>query len=153
MPEPQQCGIWATSATYNTAHGSARSLTHWARPGNEPATSCFLVRFVNHWAMKGTTKIKFLLSQKLSFQLTVIRQLWNYWIQVKYHFLRKLPWSPSVKKEPSFITFRRICVLHSIWALPADLLVIHCPLELQKGRGYVLLTKHTAGCRKAFREY
>ena len=28
--------IWATSATYTTAHGSARSLTHWARPGIKP---------------------------------------------------------------------------------------------------------------------
>ena len=32
------------SATYTTAHGNARSLTHWWRPGIEPATSWFLVR-------------------------------------------------------------------------------------------------------------
>ena len=53
-PEPQQCGIRAASATYTTAHGNAGSLTHWARAGTEPATSCFLVRFVNHWATMGT---------------------------------------------------------------------------------------------------
>ena len=29
------------------AHGNARSLTHWARPGNEPATSWFLVEFIS----------------------------------------------------------------------------------------------------------
>ena len=28
MPEPQQCGIRAASATYTTAHGNTRSLTH-----------------------------------------------------------------------------------------------------------------------------
>ena len=31
----------------HTAHGNAGSLTHWARPGIEPATSWFLVRFVS----------------------------------------------------------------------------------------------------------
>ena len=37
-----------------TAHGNARSLTHWARPGIEHATSWILVGFVNHWATMGT---------------------------------------------------------------------------------------------------
>ena len=45
-PEPQQYEIWATSATYATAHGNTRSSTHRARPGIEPATSWFLVGFV-----------------------------------------------------------------------------------------------------------
>ena len=38
----------------HTAHGNTGSLTHWARPGIEPATSRFLVGFINHWAMVGT---------------------------------------------------------------------------------------------------
>ena len=46
-PQPQQCGIWAPSATYTTAHGNAGSLTHWARPGIEPASSWMLIRFVS----------------------------------------------------------------------------------------------------------
>ena len=55
MPEPQQqLGIQAVSTTYTTAHGNARSLTHWARPGIEPATTWFLVGFVNHGAWTGT---------------------------------------------------------------------------------------------------
>ena len=54
MPEPQQLGIWATFVTYITAHSNAGSLTQWARPGMEPATSWFLVRFVNHCATTGT---------------------------------------------------------------------------------------------------
>ena len=51
---PQQHGIRATSVTYTTVHGDARSLTHWVRPWIEPASSWILVGFVNHWAMKGT---------------------------------------------------------------------------------------------------
>ena len=54
MPEPQQRQILDESVTYTTAHSNARSLTHGARPGIEPATSWFLVGFVNHWAMVGT---------------------------------------------------------------------------------------------------
>ena len=31
--------------------GNTGSLTHWAKPGIKPATSWFLVRFINPWAM------------------------------------------------------------------------------------------------------
>ena len=54
MSEPRQRGIRAASATYATAHSNAGSLTHWARAGIEPATSWFLVGFVNHCATTGT---------------------------------------------------------------------------------------------------
>ena len=47
LPQPQQCQIWATSATYTTAHSNAKSLTHWVKSGIKPATSWFLVRFVS----------------------------------------------------------------------------------------------------------
>ena len=47
MPEPQQRQIQAVSMTYTTARGNARSLTHWARPGIEPATSWFPVGFIS----------------------------------------------------------------------------------------------------------
>ena len=57
MPEPQQCGIGASSVIYTTAHGNTGSLTHWARPGTEPVTSWFLVGFVNHCATTGTPHI------------------------------------------------------------------------------------------------
>ena len=39
--------IWAMSVIYTRAHGNTRSLTHWARPGIEPASSWILVRFVS----------------------------------------------------------------------------------------------------------
>ena len=46
-PTPQQWGVWATSATYTTAHSNTRSLTHWVRLGIQPASSWILVRFVS----------------------------------------------------------------------------------------------------------
>ena len=49
-PQPQLRQIWASSVTYTTGHGNARSLTHWSRPGIEPTSSWVLVRFFNHWA-------------------------------------------------------------------------------------------------------
>ena len=36
----------ATSPTYTTAHSNTRSLTHWARPGIESASSWILVKFI-----------------------------------------------------------------------------------------------------------
>ena len=43
---PQQYQIWASSVTYTTARGNPGSLTHWASPGIEPASSWLSVRFV-----------------------------------------------------------------------------------------------------------
>ena len=40
-------GIQASSSTYTTAHGKARSLTHGERPGIEPETSWLLVGFIS----------------------------------------------------------------------------------------------------------
>ena len=48
---PQQRRIRAASATYTTAHGNATSLTHWARPGIEPASSqqqCWVLNLLSH---------------------------------------------------------------------------------------------------------
>ena len=46
IPQPQQCQIQTSSATYTIAHGNAVSSTHWARPGIEPSMSWILVGFV-----------------------------------------------------------------------------------------------------------
>ena len=43
VPQSEQHHIQATSVTYPTALCNARSLTHWARPGIEPASSWILV--------------------------------------------------------------------------------------------------------------
>ena len=47
MPQPYHHQIQAMAATYITAHGNTRSLTHWARPGIRPTTSSFLVGFIS----------------------------------------------------------------------------------------------------------
>ena len=47
MPWSQQCQIWASSATYTTAHGNVGSLPHWARPEIEPESSWIRVGFVS----------------------------------------------------------------------------------------------------------
>ena len=39
--------IQATSATYTTAHGNTRSITHCRRPGIKSSSSCILVRLVS----------------------------------------------------------------------------------------------------------
>ena len=44
--QSQQHQIWSASAAYTTAHGNARFLTHWGRPGMEPLSSWIIVGFV-----------------------------------------------------------------------------------------------------------
>ena len=46
-PQPQQCEIRAASVTYTTAQWNAGSLTHWVRPGIEPASSWMQARLVS----------------------------------------------------------------------------------------------------------
>ena len=60
------------SAIYTTAHGNARSLTHWTRAGIKPATSWFLVGFVSvapqqellFWEFKITARVAQLMSDR-----------------------------------------------------------------------------------------
>ena len=50
-PQPWQHRIWHTPATYATAYGNARSLTHWARPEIEPTSSqrqCWIFNLLSH---------------------------------------------------------------------------------------------------------
>ena len=46
--------IGAAVTGLHHSHSNVGSLTHWARPGIEPTSSWILVRFLNHWAVKGT---------------------------------------------------------------------------------------------------
>ena len=52
--QPKQCEIWAASVTYITAHGNARALIHWARPGSKLTSSWILLGLVTHWTIMGT---------------------------------------------------------------------------------------------------
>ena len=50
-PQPQQRQIRVAFATYTTAFGNTRSLTHWARPGTEPTSSqtlCQVLSLLSH---------------------------------------------------------------------------------------------------------
>ena len=61
--QPQQCGTQVVSVAYTTAHSNTRSLTQWAKPGIEPASSWILVGFINCWAMKSIPHSYFLKEQ------------------------------------------------------------------------------------------
>ena len=53
-PQPQECHIWATSMTYDAAHGNTGSLTHWMRPGINPMCSWILGGFTTCSAKTGS---------------------------------------------------------------------------------------------------
>ena len=60
MPQPRQRQIQATSAIYTAACGNAGSLTHWARPGIEPASSRILIGFISTELQRELLKIFFI---------------------------------------------------------------------------------------------
>ena len=60
--QPQQHRIWATSVTYTTALGNTGYLTHWARPGMEPASSWTAWTSFLPWASLSTL-IRFLTAE------------------------------------------------------------------------------------------
>ena len=47
--------IRAASSSLHHSHSHTRSLTHWARPGIQPASSWTLVGFLTPWAATGTS--------------------------------------------------------------------------------------------------
>ena len=51
---PARGQVGATAAGLHHSHGNTGSLTHWVGPEIQPASSWFLVGFLNHWATKGT---------------------------------------------------------------------------------------------------
>ena len=46
--------IRAMAISLHHSHSNTRSLTHWVRPGLEPASSWILVGFLTPWATRGT---------------------------------------------------------------------------------------------------
>ena len=57
MPQPQQCQIWAASMAYTEACGNAGSLTQWARPGMELASSKTLCQVPNLLSHNGNSSL------------------------------------------------------------------------------------------------
>ena len=60
--------IKAAAASLHHSHSHARSLTHWAGPGIEPASSWILVKFSYHWATTGTPYVCLFKSSPLNSQ-------------------------------------------------------------------------------------
>ena len=73
--------IWATSATYATACGNARSLTYWARPRIEPTfwlTLCQVINPLNHNGNSFSPFFKVLLKPTSPIQASLITDtLWT----------------------------------------------------------------------------
>ena len=59
MPQPQQSWIRIASVTYAAASNNVRSLTQWAGPGMEPASTLqgHNIRFLTYWTTIGTPLI------------------------------------------------------------------------------------------------
>ena len=68
--QPQQHRIQVTSVACAIACGKAWSLTHWARPGMEPASLWIPIGFLIHWTTKETPnfKSKYILKRKITFE-------------------------------------------------------------------------------------
>ena len=77
--QPQQHQIWAASVTYNTACGSAKSLTHWVRPGIE-LTSLWILCWVLNWLGHNRNSL-----HSLTFNLCVSFTL--KWVSCRQHIV------------------------------------------------------------------
>ena len=69
--QPQQCWIWAISATYAIAFSNARSLTHWVRPGIGPLSSWILCQVLKPLSQKGNPQAPFFTTAK------ALRHCWS----------------------------------------------------------------------------
>ena len=97
-PQPQQHRIQAL--TYTTAHGSAGSLTQWARPGIRPISSWILVTFINYWAMMGTPGLLNILSPMLNPTAQGGKKKWlsKYYCSFTIHLvIQELQWRCSMR--------------------------------------------------------
>ena len=101
----------ASSVTYTTAHGNAGSLTHWATPELEPASSQILVRFITaepRWELplsvslstqrKGTRQFKLTFTRKFSMKTDIISDI----CYVQCPWPKKLKWDTQLVYKPVF---------------------------------------------------
>ena len=108
-------------ATYDTAHGNIRSLTHWARPGIEFASSWILVGLITakpqrellHWFWPGPC-FSFVLmiwiicwhALAASMSHNILVDSWYYYY---YVVILKLSFFPN--PVPTFLLYWQICPL------------------------------------------
>ena len=64
-PQTQQCCVQTASVTYVAAHGNTRSLTHWLRPGIEPASSWTQCRIPNLLSYNRNSRINISTDQEI----------------------------------------------------------------------------------------
>ena len=122
-PRPQQHRIWASSVIYTTAHGNAKSLTHWARPGIKSTSSWILVGFVSaapqwelpklykrgHWHCQ-YWELHFHIAQW--FLCPILKLFELMWLNEKLPII--MPWT---WKGPEFIYVLRPLKFLSFWLL------------------------------------
>ena len=89
MPQPHE--IQTMSVTYTTAHGNARSLTHWARLGIELVSPRILTRKVRyHWATTGTPSMQLIFKWIFSRNISPSRN--NIMTISCTSFINSIPW-------------------------------------------------------------
>ena len=121
MPQPQQHPIWAASATHTAAHGNAESLTHWARPELEPASSWIPVRVVTTDPRRELLSYLYpyyLLNLLTPFGCMSKSSSHNYW----WHRLRQM----TVFTNPSFSAGAMFCrdLVIQLYPPPARVLTL-----------------------------
>ena len=82
--------IGAAAACLHHSHGNARSVTHWARPGIEPASLWMLARFLTHWSTTGTPIMDVLNSGAMLYIIThESRKSWGVYANIISKIVRK----------------------------------------------------------------
>ena len=110
QPTPQlwQHWIWTTSVTYTAACSNARSLTHWVRPGLQPASLQRLHWVLNAQSHNGNSKILYFSCKLLLYLFRNFRLEENIFASFLLRWdilpnLNKIPLHSKKKKNPNFI--------------------------------------------------
>ena len=105
--------------------GSTRSLTHWVRPGIQPASSWILVVFLTHWATIGTPKSCWFLSESRSFPLAqwVRTPTAVAWVATEVRF-PSLPWCSGLKEPALPQLWHRLAAVAWIQSLTHELHIL-----------------------------
>ena len=99
--------IWDLRCIWDltTAHSNTRSLTHWARPGIDPASLWILVGFVSCWAPEGSPTPEILIHFCIAGKIIDI-----FHVPIQFCPL----WSFLSPPELNFIS---LCLLYLCWCL------------------------------------
>jgi len=70
--------IRAAATGLHHSHSKARSLTHWVRPGINPASSRILVGFLTHWAATRTLNVSNIFIKNVFYSIIITMCLFNW---------------------------------------------------------------------------